>query len=128
MSVLINNKYNIELWQGSTFSLTVTVKDSAGNAQNITGYDARMQIRSSYDAGAVTESLSVSNGEITITGSNGTMYLELSAPRTANIFVDLSNGKPPKNAYVYDLEMIDTSNNVTKLLYGDVYVYGEVTR
>jgi hypothetical protein len=42
--------------------------------------------------------------------------------------VDLSNGKPPKSMYVYDLELIDGSNNVSKLLYGDVTVYGEVTR
>jgi hypothetical protein len=30
--------------------------------------------------------------------------------------------------YVYDLELIDPANVVSKLLYGDVVVYGEVTR
>jgi hypothetical protein len=40
----------------------------------------------------------------------------------------MTNGKPPRSTYVYDLELIDTGNTVSKILYGDVTVYGEVTR
>ena len=40
----------------------------------------------------------------------------------------MTNGKPPKTTYVYDLELIDGDGRVSKLLYGDVNVYGEVTR
>ena len=40
----------------------------------------------------------------------------------------MSNGKPPKSLYVYDLELVDSASKVSKLLYGDVTVYGEVTR
>jgi hypothetical protein len=128
MSLISSNKYNLEMWQGSTFSLTVTVKDSASNVQNLTGYDARMQIRTGYDAGTVTESLTVSNGEITITAAAGNLFLELAATRTANISVDMTNGRPPKTVYVYDLELIDNNGRVSKLIYGDLNVYGEVTR
>lgn len=116
------------MWQGATFSLTITVKDSASNVQNLSGYDARMQIRTGYDAGTVTESLTVSNGEITITAATGNLFLELAATRTANIAVDMTNGKPPKTVYVYDLELIDNNGKVSKLIYGDLNVYGEVTR
>lgn len=124
-----NNKYRLELWQGSTFSLTITVKDSTSNVQDITGYDARMQIRTGYDAASATETLSVSNGEITIDGANGNVYLELAATRTANIPVDLnSTAIPPKSIYVYDLELIDNGGRVSKLLYGTAEVYAEVTR
>lgn len=128
MSVLEDNKYNLEMWQGATFTMTITVKDSAGNVQNLTGYTARMQLRTSYGAGSATESLTTSNGEITVTAAEGNLAFLLSATRTAAIPVDYNNGKPPKTVYVYDLELVDNAGVVSKLLYGDVNVYGEVTR
>ena len=128
MAVLSSNKYNIDMWQGSTFAMTITVKDSTANVQNLTSYSARMQLRTSYDAASATETLTSSNGEITITAAEGNVALELSATRTAAIPVDLTNGKPPKTVYVYDLELVDNNGKVSKLLYGDVNVYGEVTR
>lgn len=138
MSIL-QNKYNIEIWQGSTFGLTVTVKAANNTPTNITSNTIQMQIRSSYDATTPTETLSTANGEIVITdGANGTFQIQLSAARTANISVDLSNIVPvrlsetdvvkiPRKTYVYDLELI-TANSVTKLLFGDAQVYAEVTR
>lgn len=128
MSTLSANKYNLEMWQGATFSMVITVKDANANVQNLTSYTARMQIRTSYGAAAATESLTTSNGEITITAAEGNVALELAASRTANISVDYNNGKPPKSTYVYDLELIDNAGKVSKLLYGDINVYGEVTR
>lgn len=121
-------KYNLSFWQGDTFALTLVMKES-GATKNLANYTARMQIRPSYDSSTVTESLSTSNGEITITGANGTIYLELSAARTAAITVNRSqNQKPPRATYVYDLELLDADSKVTKILYGDVIVYSEVTR
>ena len=87
-----------------------------------------MQMRPSYDSGAATESLTTANGEIVIAGVSGTVNLTLAATRTANIAVDMSNGRPPRSVYVYDLELVDSGNTVSKILYGDVTVYGEVTR
>lgn len=128
MAVLSANKYNLEMWQGATFSMVITVKDATANVQNLTSYTARMQMRTSYGAATPTETLTTANGEITITGAEGNVALELAASRTANISVDYSNGKPPKSTYVYDIELIDNNGKVSKLLYGDVNVYGEVTR
>jgi hypothetical protein len=136
---LLSNKYDISMWQGSTFGMTVQVLDSNNVSQNISSDSLRMQIRSTYDAANAEETLTTSNGEITITdGANGTFHVELAASRTANLDVDLSTlvsvklnetstVKIPRQNYVYDLELI-TANNVTKILYGTVYVYGEVTR
>jgi hypothetical protein len=128
MSFESDNKYNITIWQGSTFGLTITVNDASGAASNLTNYSASMQIRPSYDSGAIKESLNTSNGEITIDGANGNLILQLAATRTANIPVNMLNGRPPKTIYVYDLEISSSSNVVSKILYGDAVVYGEVTR
>ena len=128
MSCESDNKYNLIMYQGSTFGLSITVKDANNAVQNLTSYTARMQIRQDYTSGTATETLTSANGEIIITAATGNVSIELAASRTANISVDMSNGKPPKSLYVYDLELVDSASKVSKLLYGDVTVYGEVTR
>lgn len=123
-----DNKYNIEFFQGSTFNLNLVVKNSNGSLKDLTSHSARMQIRPSYNSTTVTESLTTTNGEIIIDTANSVLSLELSAARTANINVDLNSGLPPKTKYVYDLELIDSASKVSKLIFGEVTVYGEVTR
>lgn len=122
-----NNKYNIEMIQGSTFELYLTVKESNGAFKDLSGYTASMQIRSSYSSSVVTETLSTSNGEIVINTSSSSINLKLPAARTAAIKVDMDNGSPPRSKYVYDLEL-ETGGDVSKLIFGDVNIYGEVTR
>lgn len=125
---ITDNKYNMTMWQGSTFGMVITVNTEAGSPQDLTNYSARMQIRPSYKSTSVEESLTSANGEISVGGTTGELTLTLSAARTANIAVDLNNGKPPRTVYVYDLEIQDGVGTVSKILWGDVTVYGEVTR
>lgn len=123
------NKFNLTMWQGSTFGLNIYVKDANNAIQNLNSFSARMQLRPSYDSPTATETLTSSNGEIAIVPSTGEITISLAASRTANIEVDMaSEQKPPRSTYVYDLELVDSGGSVSKLLYGDVTVYGEVTR
>jgi hypothetical protein len=124
-----NMRYDLSIWQGATFALSINVTDANNANINLTSYSASMQIRQSYDSVDATETLSSSNGEITFDTANGIVSLELSADRTANINVDLTSSSiPPKSVYVYDMDLTDPYNKVTKLLFGQVDVYGEVTR
>ena len=117
------------MWQGSTFGLSLTVKSSANTVKNLDGYSARMHIRSAYDSEVIAESLTSSNGEIVITPAEGNLSFLLEATRTANIAVDRATGtKLPKTVYVYDVELVDPDNGVSKILWGNINVYGEVTR
>ena len=125
---ITDNKYNMTMWQGSTFGVSIIVNTIDNTPQNLLGYSARMQIRPTYKSTIVTESLTSSNGEIEITESAGQLSLSLSAERTADIHVDLGNGKPPRTVYVYDIEIEDNAGIVSKVLWGDLTVYGEVTR
>lgn len=126
---MLENTYDITMQQGSDYELTMAVKDSFGNTKNLTSYSARMQIRPSYSSTVISSELSTANGEILIYGANGTIKLALTADRTAAIRVDLTGkGKPPSSTYVYDLELIDGDGKVSKLLYGNAIIYGEVTR
>lgn len=126
----IQNKYKIEMFQGATFFLNVTLKNADGTLKDLADSSARMQIRDSYCSNNLIESLSTSNGEITIDSGTSTLNLVLSAARTANMNVNSCNNDydPPRAIYVYDLEVEQPGQIVTKALIGDVVVYAEVTK
>ncbi len=135
---MLQNKYNLTIWQGSTFALSIVLKNEDGSLKDLVNYEARMHIRPSFDSTVITESLSTANGEITINTPTSEVRLELPATRTANIPVDLENvrsvkikmnetAKLPVTTYVYDLEIYEATI-VQKILYGEISVYGEVTR
>jgi len=127
--MILENKCNLEMFQGSTFSVNVTWKNADGTNKDLTGATARMQIRSSYNSNVVVESLSSSNGEITTNADTSTFILILPATRTASINVNRnSTSIPPRTKYVYDLEAVESGGVVTKIIYGELTVYGEVTR
>lgn len=126
---LEDNKYTLTMWQGSTFGLSLTVKTAANTVKDLTDYSARMHIRSAYDSEVIAESLTSSNGEIIITPAEGNLSFALEATRTANIAVDRATGvRLPKTVYVYDVELIAPDDSVSKILWGNINVYGEVTR
>lgn len=119
---------NLSIDQGATFSTLIVWTDSTGAAKNLYSYSARMALRPTYGSNNIVTTLTTANGEIT-TSANGEISLYLSPERTAAIPVDYNQtAKPPKTAYVYDLEVVCPDGNVTRLLYGTAYVIGEVTR
>ena len=105
-------KYNITIDQGSDFSIQLRVKES-GTAKNLTGYNARAQLRTTQTASSVAATFSC-----TITNaSGGVMTMALPYGTTAN----LDGGK-----YYYDLE-IYTGSAVQRLIQGQATVRTNVT-
>ncbi len=111
--------YDIVILQGADFSLSLVWKDSSGNVIDITGYDARMDIRETKESDTIIKTLSVTGGEITITGASGQIDLALTAAVTDAFDFDDA---------VYDLEIISASGTVTRLMEGEVSLNREVTR
>lgn len=119
---------NLNIDQGATFSTLVTWNDATGAAKNLYSYSAKMELRTSYASNTIVDTLSTANGEITTT-ADGQISLVLPPERTRALPVDYTQtSKPPKTPYVYDLELTAPDGTVTRLLYGTVYVIGEVTR
>lgn len=111
---------NLVLEQGTTFKHTFYWRDADGVTPiDLTGYTARMQIRSSYDATSFLLELTTENGRISITPSTGRIDLTVTAADTASVTWDRG---------VYDLELIDGFEEVTRLVQGRVNVSKEVTR
>lgn len=104
-------KINLVLNQGTTFTQVVSLTDSADAAVNTDVYTARGQIRKHY--------LSNTSVSFTTQLANGDLTLSLTPTQTANIVA---------GRYVYDVELVDSSNNVTRLFEGIITVTPEVTK
>lgn len=109
-------KLNLTCPQGSTFSKTLTYKiDDA--PVNLTGYNARLQVREFHYSEDPVVSLTSGNG-LTLGGSAGTIAVLISATDTSELIA---------GNYVYDLELV-VGGTVTRLVEGNFIVTPEVTR
>lgn len=100
--------------QYATFSTTVNVEDSQGNAVNLYGYSAASQIRKSY------YSTSANNFTATVTGvANGEITLSMTSANTANL--------TPGRA-LYDLVITSPEGVKTRVVEGIVTVLPGVTQ
>ena len=107
--------YNFTLEQGSTFSRQITVQEN-GTALNLTGYTARMQMRSTHDSSSIALTFTAA---IASPASNGKINLGATATATAAV---------EEGIYVYDLEIESSAGTVTRILEGTITVTPEVTR
>jgi len=105
-------KANITVDQGTTFSTTINLTDDDDVAIDLTGYTGRSKMKKHYTS-SNSHSFTVSLG-----GNTGVLTLSLTASQTSNIV---------PGRYVYDVELVDTSNVVSRIVEGIVTVTPEVT-
>jgi hypothetical protein len=110
-------RYNIKVYQGSTFSLAPQWKID-GTYVDVTGYTAILTVKNSPSSETSITVLSTDNGRITVGTTDGKFTLNLSAATTTG----LAAGN-----YVYDLEVTAPNTTVTRLLEGGFIVYEGVT-
>lgn len=111
---------NLTINQGETFRQPFVWKaGSPATPVNLTGYVARMQVRSKASSATILLSLTTENGGITLGGVLGTIDFYLSDTDTSAIAWEYG---------VFDLELVAPSGDVTRLIQGTVTIYKEVTR
>ena len=118
--------YNFTIEQGATFTREFKYKNSEGIAIPLTNYAVRMQIRKTVES-------STSELSITESSGNGTPATSFDVSTTNTNEFDLIISKEDTaamsfNTAVYDIEIQDTSGNVTRLLQGKIKLSKEVTR
>lgn len=110
-------KYRIYIEQGATYRKRFRWR-SGGAIVDLTGYEARMQIRPDVDSETVLADLSTTNGKLFIE-DNQWFGIELSAEYSADLnFEDA----------VYDYELVAPNGDVYRMLEGPASVSREVTR
>jgi hypothetical protein len=117
--------YNITCEQGSTFSRVINleypdaVDPTVFYPWDFTGYTARMQIRRTIESSTVMIELTTENNGIEFTNAEeGELIVEMTAAQTAAL----------ETSGVYDLEIINSSGQVSKLIKGAFTLLPEVTR
>lgn len=86
---------------------------------DLTGFTARMQIRSKIDSDTVIQELTTENGYIIINNTNKTITLSLPASITSGFTF---------SSVVYSLEMVSSGGQVTPFCNGTITLVKEVTR
>jgi hypothetical protein len=116
-------KLNLKINRGETFRHILKWQDANETPIDLTGYTARMHIRSSIDAPTTLLELTTSNNKISFPNAlEGEILLKLTAAETAALTWDTG---------VYDLELVilvSAVEEVTRLVEGKVTVTKEVTR
>lgn len=107
--------HNIRIEHGSTFILDLTWTDSNGDAIDLTGFSAAMDIR---DRAGNLMSDVAADGSISLGGTAGTIAIVLPLGVVNAI---------PAGVYRYDLLLTSGSGVGTKLLKGSAAVESKVT-
>lgn len=116
--------YNIHIEQGATYTLTVTYETSVvGVPVDLTGYEARMQVRESVASTTTLASFT----------SSPVAGLEIPVPANGLVVLTVTSAQTALYAFtnaVYDLEVFDASvpPDVVRLIQGRFVVNPEVTR
>lgn len=129
----MTTRQDLTVRQGTTWSHVHTVRDSAGSPVDLTGYTARMAVKTSLGAGNVaylSTGSDADGGTITLGGAAGTVTLSMTNAETS----DLSGyiGLPPRRRerrvlFLFDLELVDGSGAVSRELEGRLILDREVT-
>ena len=112
-------QHDIVIEQGATFRLSLIWKDSTGALVDLTSYTARMQVRQRHTSTTAALSLTSIAGDIILGGAAGTIAVVAAATATDDI--TFRQG-------VYDLELVASTGEVTRLIEGAVTITPEVTR
>jgi hypothetical protein len=122
-------RYTFIIEQGSTTNFEVRYLDDSSNPIDLSGYQARMQLRPTVDSDTILLSLSSSlqtdGTGLNMSGSTGVLPLS-----SGSIGVYISAATSSALTFseaVYDLE-ISNATTVTRLLQGKIKLSREVTR
>lgn len=119
------DRLDILIRQGGTFGPKFcTILKSDGSPENITGCTFIAEIRKTADATVVAASatFAITNA------AGGECNFTFLASGTKDIPADPVSEEDPASQYVWDWEMHYPDGRVRPLLYGDVFVFREVSK
>lgn len=123
----MSNILNITMDQGSTLIYDFTLKDENNAAFDLTGFDARLQVRRTYGDTSTLVSCTLANGKLVLSDAvAGELTLTLAPSDTSAIRFNAANDESLEA--VYDLEIQSPASKVYKPARGTFTLNREVTR
>ena len=123
----MSNIYALKIDQGSTKSFVFNIKDAGGVAFNLTGYDARLQVRRTYGDVAALMNCTLANGKLVLTNAVGGVLTWKVQPIDSTAIRFASKDDEECQA-VFDLEIQSALGDVAKPARGTLAIFREVTR
>ena len=121
-------KYSFIIEQGATTNFQINWTDESGSAVDLTGYQARMQLRTDYNSTpliSLSSSLKSDNTGINLSGSN---FITPLASGSIGVYISaVSSSALDFGEAFYDLELV-RGNEVTRLLEGKIKLSKNVTK
>lgn len=111
--------YNFTIAQGTDCTVPFVLSDSSGNAINLTGYTAAMQLRVFVNSIDAVDTLTSSNERIQIVPDSG---------QISCLFPHETTSSYPARKLLYDLEITSPGDEVTRVVQGTITVCAEITR
>lgn len=112
-------KYDFKLNQGTDLIVPFSLSDESGKPCNLLGFKAQMQLRVNCATGKLVDTFTCDNECIKINADKGVLSLVFKHEQTA---------KYPATCLAYDIELVSTDNNITRIVEGKITVSPEVTR
>lgn len=106
-------KANLKIGQGTDYLTSITLTDDDGNPIYLSNYTGAGQIRKYYT------STNAVDFNVTVEANTGVVTLRLTSAQTNGI---------EAGRYVYDVELYDSANVVSRVLEGIVTITPGVTR
>jgi hypothetical protein len=107
--------YDLQIYKGQTFSLSLTLRDTNGTPLNLAGQLISGYLKTKYSDSGVLTNLNVTIAD----AANGIVTLGIAATGTAVL---------PVNYAFYDVELLNPiDQSVNKVLGGKALIYPEVT-
>jgi hypothetical protein len=109
--------YNLQICQGSTFSIRTFATNSNGTYINLSGYSARGQVRSRFSDSGILLNL---NPTVDTSYISGIVNISISGSQTTGI----NCGVFPYDCEIYNID----ESSVIKILRGYAEISSEITR
>jgi hypothetical protein len=109
------DSYDLQIYQGTTFSLSLTLKDDNGYPINLSGSQVSGYVKFRY-----SDSQPMLNLNPAISSpASGIISLNIAANATTGLIITIAP---------YDIQIINTGNGVvTKALKGNAFIYPDVS-
>jgi hypothetical protein len=113
----------IQEYQGDDWDDYIQILDN-GNPRDLTGYSARMDVRTAYGASGPSV--------VTLSTTNGRLALRANQTTTGKGYIDMVVANSvtsacPAGSYVFDLEIVNGAGKVKKYIRGSFIIVAEST-
>lgn len=109
------SNFDLKIYQGDALKFTVTVKDSNNVAVNLSGYEAKAQLKAGYSDNSPVD---ITCTLTTPTAGLVTLYVAPAATAALD----------PSESYIWDFQLTEPGGDVRTYLAGDATVIPEVTK